>query len=169
MPQGFRIYLPDVESSDILSALQGLQNVQQIRSAQRLPFVNPKSLEDVWHVEFEHFSSTPDALGLKQGLPSCYDEIEQVRIEPMGDVPVVTTTYLRSDIPDARHLNYFRTENVNGVVRLFKGQHPSLSDNTRRLQGTIVQTDAPLVKIMNLIKPYIQRCPPIVTQEIQFP
>lgn len=79
------------------------------------------------------------------GLPRHYDEISQLNQPKSGQKrhAIFTTTYLRRDVPTVDRLDPFKEldEGNQGIVRIYKGQHPDLSQARHRADGSIVIAD----------------------------
>ena len=166
--QQARIYVPQGDSQIIIRVLTAVSDVVEIRSAQAIPILG-SPLDDVWQVDFYCFNPQRRPKDLpSQRFPLCQSEIIQQRVQPNDQIDILTFTYRRSDVPDATHLNYLRTANGEGRVRIFKGQHPLLHPASS--DGTVVlvkdgQSLSEIVNLLSLYTPY----QPIITIEREIP
>lgn len=146
--QQLRVYLPRVLSCDSLFPTMALDS--------RLAFSIPANIGsnkplDVWHVE-SHGSGSPGKLYAPPGFPPKYDEIIQLS---KSGVLVVTTTYLRSDVPSFdRFKSFFDIDDDahQRNIRVYKGQHPDLSTARLRNDGSIaIAEQKELTTIVNTL------------------
>ena len=150
-----RIYLPGFCKPYLIKAL--IQNVPPVREI-RLGFAVPpfqinRTMEKVWHIEFEDISISPALYAATRRIDlgtAHYDEIAQKRIHP-GSSHIFSTQYKQSEVSEEKLEPFKQTKYT---AHIYDGEHPTRSktDYLVNQDGIIVIADLSgldfLVKIL---------------------
>lgn len=149
-----RIYIPGVAQGGLNSLLHDLTlRASDVRPAFAVPVSSgsAQQLVDVWHVEFYGGFSSGKSCAPPE-FPREYDEIAQTS----RGTRIVTTTYLRSDVPDYSRVRDAFERDADEAhqrnIQIYKGQHPDLSTVQSRCDGMIaIASPQALTAIVNAL------------------